>query len=85
MKPPGIGIAVTQTHRLTDDGTLVPEFFKDVLISGNQAGLLKLADLIHKVALSEQEGYHTHLYPTDETPLVRTEDFSLTIEKNSLK
>lgn len=85
MKPPGIGIAVTQHQFLADDDTLVPMPFQDVCIAGNSAGLLELAELIRTVALSEQDGYHIHLYPTDENALIRTHKFSLTLEKNSAK
>lgn len=85
MKPPGLGIAITRPDIVADDGTLTPQPYQDVILSGNRTGLLELAAIIQKVALSDQDGYHVHLYPDDDSPLVRTAECSLTITKNSLK
>ena len=85
MQPAGIGITVTQPQRLTADDTLAPEPFQDICISGNRRGLLELAEIIRTVALAKQDEYHTHLYPADEPALLRTTEFSLTVEKNGSK
>jgi hypothetical protein len=82
MKPPGIGIAIGRPI-IVVDGDEIPATFQDIEISGNRAGLTRLAELILWVAESEQEA-ETHIYPDDDPRLLRTDSFSLTISKNSL-
>ena len=82
MKPPGIGIDILPIDHSADGGSRVVQ---EIEVSGNRSGLLQLAELIRVVAESDQPGYHTHLFPDDPTPLLRTPSYSLTITKNSDK
>lgn len=84
MKPASLGIRLSQPGQLDENGVVVDLPYSDIEISGNRAGLLKLAEEIRRIAESERET-HTHFYPDDDPPLIRTKEFSLTIDKNSLK
>lgn len=85
MKPPGIGIRVSCPVLHEDGSKPTPMAFQDVEISGNRAGLLELAERIRNVAESAVDGYHLHLWPGDENPLLRSENFGITVTLNSVK
>jgi hypothetical protein len=85
MKPPGIGIRVSRPVFHEDGSEPTPMAFQDVEISGNRAGLLDLAERIRKVAESTVDGYHLHLWPGDESPLLRSKDYGITVSLNSVK
>ncbi len=85
MKRPGIGVEIGKVVAFADNGQEVATGETEVEISGNQSGLLKLAEVIKSVAQSGKDGYHIHLMSNDEAPLLRTEDMWLTISLNSRK
>jgi hypothetical protein len=85
MKPPALGIRLSQPHLLGDDGCENPLPFQDIEIAGNREGLLRLAELVRRVAESGDAGFHTHIYPDDSEKLLRSEEFSITIALNSTK
>lgn len=84
MKPAAFGIRISQPARLDENNQEVDLAYRDIEISGNREGLLRLADAIRRIADDERET-DTHFFPDDDPPVIRTKEFSLTISKNSLK
>lgn len=85
MKPPSISIRITRPEQFSFGGTVTPMSYQDIEIAGNKAGLLELAELICKVAESNDKGHHTHLWPDDEKSILFSKEFGLTITLNSVK
>jgi len=78
---PRIEINITQPVQVNDSGSKSPTAFQDIEIVGNREGLLLLAEIVQRVADSDQNGYHTHIYPDDDPRLLRSDAFSITISK----
>lgn len=85
MRQPAIGIRISRPELHEADSAPTPMSFQDIEISGNRAGLLALAEMIRKVAEMNDKGAHTHLWPDDDTSMLRSTEYGVTIALNSVK